>query len=437
MSKIAGPHAAVIGLGNRGNIYARLIKHFGGNVSVGVDPSAYRRQQIAQLFPGVTLFESWQELFANKHTRPTIDCLVIATPDQERKDLVIAGTEVGKPMLVEKPMALTTEDCLAIGNAVEKHGVKFVLAYVMRYTPFYRQIHQSIEAGSIGRVEKIDATEYVERGHYKHSYVRNVMWNQGPILDLKSGHDINMLLSFHGKKRCVQVDSLASPLYYIPENQPREANGADRCITCPAEMSCDDSAVNYYLQRHVERGHTTWPLTHLVADGPITYESVRDALEHGPFGRCAFQCGSGVVGHQEVRLQFEDGDLAQFSLNTGGHRINRTIQITGSEGTLTGSMEDGIITIHRYGIHEAETIEVDPGYIITPHRHAGGDEGIVQGFLTAVRTNDWSDMPTDHADALRTHQVVSQAEASRKKGGIPMPVVPYGTQAEESPTLSS
>jgi predicted dehydrogenase len=368
------------------------------------------------------LFESWQELFETQDKKPTIDCLVIATPDQERRDLVVASTELGKPMLVEKPMALTTEDCFAIGNAVEEQGVKFVLAYVMRYTPFYRQIRQCIEAGSIGRVEKINATEFVERGHYRHSYIRNVMWNQGPILDLKSGHDINMILSIYGKKRCIQVDSLTSPLYYTPENQPPEANGADRCITCPAETTCEDSAVNYYLQRHVERGHTTWPLTHLVADGPITCESVRDALEHGPFGRCAFQCDSRVVGHQEVRLQFENGDLATFSLNTGGHRINRTILITGSEGILTGSMEDSLITIHRYDRDEAATIAVDPGFIIAPHRHAGGDEGIMQGFLTAMRTNDWSDMPTDHTDALRTHQVIYQAEASRKKGGVPMPI---------------
>lgn len=218
MRKNARPHAAIVGLGNRGNIYARLIKHFGGQVSVGVDPSAYRRQQIAQLFPGVTLFESWQELFDSDQTRPPIDCLVIATPDQERRELIIASTTLGKPMLVEKPMALTTEDCIAIGHAVETQGIKFVLAYVMRYTPFYRQVHQCIAAGSIGRVEKIDATEFVERGHYRHSYIRNEMWNQGPILDLKSGHDINMLLSLHGQQRCVQVDSLASPLYYIPEN---------------------------------------------------------------------------------------------------------------------------------------------------------------------------------------------------------------------------
>ncbi len=196
-------------------------------------------------------------------------------------------------------------------------------------------------------------------------------------------------------------------------------------VSVSGRASCDDSAVNYYLQRHVERGHTSWPLTHLVADGPITYESVTAALEHGPFGRCAFQSGSRVAGHQEVRLQFEDGDLAQFSLNTGGHRINRTIQITGSEGLLFGSMEDSLITIHRYGTTEVETIEVDPGYVMIPHRHAGGDEGLVRAFLTAVRTDDWSDVPTDHTDALRTHQVVYQAEASRKKGGIPMPVVPY------------
>lgn len=161
-----------------------------------------------------------------------------------------------------------------------------------------------------------------------------------------------------------------------------------------------------------------------MTDRPVTYESVREALEHGPFGRCAFQCGSDVVGHQEVRLQFENGALAKFSLNTGGHRINRTILVTGSEGTLTGSMEDSSVTIHRYNANEAETIEVDPGYVISPHKHAGGDEGIVQAFLTAVRTDDWSEMPTDHSDALRTHQVVYQAEASRQKGGIPLPTIP-------------
>jgi len=123
MRQAAWPHVAIIGLGNRGKIYARLIKHFGATVSIGVDPSMYRRQQIAQLFPDVTLFESWQELFRTQDKKPIIDCLVIATPDQERRDLVIASTELGKPMLVEKPMALTTEDCFAIGNAVEEQGV--------------------------------------------------------------------------------------------------------------------------------------------------------------------------------------------------------------------------------------------------------------------------------------------------------------------------
>lgn len=360
----------------------------------------------------------------------------MATPDQERKDLILAAAELGKPMLVEKPMALTTEDCLAIAEEVEKRGIRFVLAYVMRYTPFYRQVQQCLAAGAIGRVEKINATEFVERGHYRHSYVRNEMWNQGPILDLKSGHDINMLLSMYGDKRCVQVDSLASPLYYTPENQPLEANGADRCIACPAEPSCDASAVDYYLKRHVERGHTSWPLIHLVTDGPITHESVTDALQHGPFGRCAFQCGSNVAGHQEVRLQFEDGDLAQFSLNTGGHRINRTIEITGSEGILTGSMDDGLVIINRYDDREKQTLKVDPGHVLTPHKHAGGDEGIVKSLLTALRTDDWSDMPTDHLDALRTHQVVCQAETSRKKGGVPMPVIPCSNLADMSLCLS-
>src|SRR6266705_2677863 len=43
-------------------------------------------------------------------TRPEVDAVFVSTPEGEHAEAVCAALEMGKPVLVEKPIALTLED---------------------------------------------------------------------------------------------------------------------------------------------------------------------------------------------------------------------------------------------------------------------------------------------------------------------------------------
>ncbi len=62
-----------------------------------------------------------------------ITAVYICTPHDSHAELCIRAAEAGKHILVEKPLALTVEDCQAVGEVVDRTGVKLFTAFKMRY----------------------------------------------------------------------------------------------------------------------------------------------------------------------------------------------------------------------------------------------------------------------------------------------------------------
>ncbi len=58
-----------------------------------------------------------------------IDLVVIVTPHAEHASYAIKAIEAGKNVFVEKPMALTWEECLAIADALKRHPVIFTVGH--------------------------------------------------------------------------------------------------------------------------------------------------------------------------------------------------------------------------------------------------------------------------------------------------------------------
>lgn len=63
----------------------------------------------------------------------SIDAVYVCTLHDSHASLCIAAAEAGKHILVEKPLALSVEECLEVGRAVERTGVKLFTALKMRY----------------------------------------------------------------------------------------------------------------------------------------------------------------------------------------------------------------------------------------------------------------------------------------------------------------
>ena len=64
-----------------------------------------------------------------------VDTVVIATPHHNHAELAMAAAECGKHILLEKPMAMNVEECLAIEQAVDRAGVCLMLGFKFRFAP--------------------------------------------------------------------------------------------------------------------------------------------------------------------------------------------------------------------------------------------------------------------------------------------------------------
>jgi predicted dehydrogenase len=81
-----------------------------------------------------------------------VDAVYVATPPSSHMKFAIAAIKAGKPVYIEKPMALNYAECLEINNAAEKYEVPVFVAYYRRALPGFLKVRELIEDGTIGKV---------------------------------------------------------------------------------------------------------------------------------------------------------------------------------------------------------------------------------------------------------------------------------------------
>src|SRR5258708_3260709 len=97
----------VIGLGRAAaQMLPSLTAHGGVRVTAAADPNPAARARFEVDFAGHT-YTTGVELCASSD----VDAVYVATPHQNHASDVIAAAVNGKHILVEKPMALTVEEC--------------------------------------------------------------------------------------------------------------------------------------------------------------------------------------------------------------------------------------------------------------------------------------------------------------------------------------
>lgn len=91
---------------------------------------------------------------------PDVDAVYIATPPSSHKEYAIRCALAGKPVYVEKPMALSGEECEVMIAACEKQGVPLFIAYYRRALPYFIRIKELLENGSIGEPRFLNMQQY-------------------------------------------------------------------------------------------------------------------------------------------------------------------------------------------------------------------------------------------------------------------------------------
>jgi predicted dehydrogenase len=402
----------VVGAGGRGAGYAGFAAEFPERLKiVGVaEPRDWYREDMVKRhnIPPENVFRDWKEAAA----RPKFaDGVIIATQDAMHREPSVAFAGKKYNILLEKPMAPSSEDCKAIVKAAKKSGSIFAVCHVLRYTKYTRALKEIIDSGRIGEIVSMQHLECVGYWHQAHSFVRGNWRNEKEssfMLLAKSCHDLDWIRHIMGVK-CEAVSSFGSLKHFRKEQAPKGCS--DRCVTCGIEKTCPYSALKIYIGR-VERGQTGWPVDVLTTD--LTKEGVMKALREGPYGRCVYACDNDVVDNQVVSMRFEGGSTVVFTMtafNEGG----RKTRIFGTKGEIYG---DGS-KLHIFDFLTDKTEVVDTN-IASDNSilsgHGGGDFGIMDSFVTALATGDKSKILSGPDETLESHLMVFAAEKSRLTG---------------------
>ncbi len=127
------------------------------------------------------VYDSVEELCQS----PDVDAVYIATPHEFHAQHTLFALENRKHVIVEKPMALSLEDCEKMNTAAEKHGVKLLCGHTHSFDPPIRKMREIIRSGELGKVCMIHTWNYNDfmvRPYPDHELVMSwgVVLNQGP-----------------------------------------------------------------------------------------------------------------------------------------------------------------------------------------------------------------------------------------------------------------
>ena len=124
-------------------------------VVAAADPRPEALRRFASDFHGKT-FREVNELYEQRE----VEAIYIATPHRFHAGQAVAAAKAGKHVLVEKPMALSLEDCRAMRDAAKKHRVQLIVGPSHSFDLPIRRTKELIP--QFGRVRMITAINFTD-----------------------------------------------------------------------------------------------------------------------------------------------------------------------------------------------------------------------------------------------------------------------------------
>ncbi len=151
--------AAMIGTGAWAAVLAAAARGSRVDIACCFSPNAQRRAAFADV-TGIRAVDAIERIFDDA----SIDAVVIAAPNQLHRSLAEAAASHGKHVFVEKPIAHTLEDAIAMIECAAAHRVTLVVGHCARMLAGNRTIARAIADGDLGRVAHIEANFSNDRG---------------------------------------------------------------------------------------------------------------------------------------------------------------------------------------------------------------------------------------------------------------------------------
>ena len=243
-----------MGFGLVGRRHAEIIRrapHL--DLTAIVEPSEEGQKAAAVL--GAPVHATLSDLLAS--ARP--DGLVLATPTPLHLEQGLACINAGCPVLIEKPIAVTSADARILTEAAKTAGVPLLVGHHRRHNGMVQAAKAALDAGAVGEIRAVQATcWFYKPDHYFDVAPWRTRKGAGPI-SVNLVHDVDLLRHFCGKVTAVRA--IATPSRRGFENEDLATAVLSFASGAIATISVSDSIVAPWSWELTARENPAYPAT--------------------------------------------------------------------------------------------------------------------------------------------------------------------------------
>lgn len=152
-AKVTKPifRAAIIGAGFIADYHVNGLRAAGAVVTALVGRNLQRTAARARQL-GIARAETEVASVLNDRE---IDGIVVATPDSTHRQIAMEALEAEKAVMIQKPMAMTSDDCRALIEAASKAPHRLSVSFMHRHFPEVRWLRKLLDRGVLGPVHML------------------------------------------------------------------------------------------------------------------------------------------------------------------------------------------------------------------------------------------------------------------------------------------
>lgn len=144
----------ILGTGGIASAFVNDLKLVEGHsVTVIGSRSQEKAEEFARSIPGARAYGSYQDLVRDKD----VDAIYVSTPHPFHKEHTMLALNAAKPVLCEKPFAISAHEAQEMIDAATTNKVALLEAMWTRYLPHIAQVRQILHSGVLGRIYSVEA----------------------------------------------------------------------------------------------------------------------------------------------------------------------------------------------------------------------------------------------------------------------------------------
>ncbi len=170
----------------------------------------------------IAIYHNAEDLF--KYKNEDIDLCCIPTGISSHTRLAVKAMEAGAHILLEKPIAGSVKDVMAIQNASEKSGKRVMIGFQHLYLEMFHKLKKELLNGRIGKIKTVKIIgnwprgfEYFSRNEWVGRQMLGTTWVLDSPANNAFAHYINLCLFLVGDKQMVsgETSKVEAELYRV------------------------------------------------------------------------------------------------------------------------------------------------------------------------------------------------------------------------------